>query len=373
MNFPQNNRLLDSYRNRNLVFNPNNNALLQNNQMFMANQNLNPAQLRQFQMMQAMQEEELNKQKRIQEMRQAERLKKLEKNFDPNKAKEAVLGPKKVDEKDKEIEKKYKVAEKEYPSEKSKFWEGRTNQPYKNIIKDERMIKTFLERPKAENKEQQEELKKALVVHRVTDADRKGVEEDFEHLKDAKQRQDDELRVIYSTSNKNEHLKKFEYNHVYKYRMNYKTKDHDENKKDAITRYKKAQMKEEAYKEKRDDILEALLDQGIFDENEVKELGYEKSVPPVNNDQSSNKGNLNEKNVKTQTKEQAPVSTTQNTHRQNAAPRPGTMVKPPTNHDQKAQDARKAHYQDRQKKPDRGQTGDNGNNGQKSRGKTIIV
>jgi hypothetical protein len=347
MNFQQNNRLLDSYRNNTVAFSPNSNALLQNNPIFNMNPHANPNQLMQLKMMQQQQTEEINKQRRIQEMKQAEKLKKIEKSFDPKKAKDVLIGTVKVDtDKDKDFELKYRAAQKDYPSEQKKYWEERTNQPYKNIIKDEKAIRTFLDRPRAESKEQQDELKRALVIHKVTNADKVGVNQKFQNLQGTLEKQDDELKMIYSASKYDENFKKFEYNHVYKYRMgNTKGKDHEDIKKDAITKFKKAQQKEEELKDKRDEIIESLLEQGIFDETDVMDLGYDKNKSvtepakqveiKIENKEVIKQEPVQQNIMKVQHKPvvqkpvvQKAVEIKPGEHRQSAAPRPGIGIKP---------------------------------------------
>jgi hypothetical protein len=150
---------------------------------------------------------------------------------------------------------------KNYGSEIKKYWSKRTNQPYKNIMKNEDYTKKF----KNTND---------LIVHRVTDKDKEGVEEEFVDLQHKLEKHDDQLKVIYSTSKQNEHKKKFEYNHVYKYRVKHNAKDHSNLKEDKIAYYKKQQKKEEVGKKKLDILLDTLVSDGIFDKDELSGLSF---------------------------------------------------------------------------------------------------
>jgi hypothetical protein len=266
MNTPYNNRLINGYQN----FNQNNipyqnNMLLQNNPMFVNN----------IQQMQMLQMQQMQKIKEMQQIRQIEKINEIETKMDKEKIKESIIRPIKIekskDEKRK-LEHKWKDAEKnyldnsgkEYGPEIKQYWKNRTNQPYKNILKNENYSKNF-------------KSKDDLIVHKVTNKDKEGVEEGYVNLQNKIETHDKELKVIYSTNNKNEHKKKFDYNHVYKYRVQYDPKSHDKLKDDKIKYYKELQKKEEEGKQKMDAILETLVSDGIFDKDEINSININKS------------------------------------------------------------------------------------------------
>lgn len=265
----QPNKLLNGYQNfQNVIFQ--NNMLLQNNPMFMNNQM------------------QMQKIKDMQQIKQIEKLNDME--MDKEKIKESVIKPIKIErsKKDKqEFETKWKESErkykngKEFGSEIQEYWKKRTNEPYKVIIKDPNFNK------------RQYNTTNDLIIHRVTNKDKEGVEESFNDVKNKLEKHNEELKVIYSLSNKAEHSKKFEYNHKYKYRMNYDPKNHDSLKQDKIKYYKEQQKKEEEGKQKLDGILETLISDGIFDKEELNEISI--NVKENNNDQDDSKNEKKEK------------------------------------------------------------------------------
>ena len=226
--FGGNNRLLNGYNqnfnNRNLS----NNVLLQNNPM------MNMDQANQLQMMQSIQ---MQQAKEMQQVRHINKMNEINNKYDKNKIRDAVIQPisitKKKEDKIK-LENEWRNAERNYfdksrenyGTEVQEYWNKRTNQPYKNIIKNDDVMK------------KQYKSKDDLIVHRVTREDKKGVDESYKKLEENLEKHDDELKTIYSISKKNEHKKKFEYNHVYKYRVQYDPKDHDNLKQDRIKYYK---------------------------------------------------------------------------------------------------------------------------------------
>ena len=95
-----------------------------------------------------------------------------------------------------ELEKEYANRVRDNPNQRAKYWQERTNQPYKNIIKDEKAIKVFLDKPRIANKNEEKELKRALIVHKVTDADKEGVDDEFKDLQGKLEKHNNELKVI---------------------------------------------------------------------------------------------------------------------------------------------------------------------------------
>ncbi|ARF11353.1 hypothetical protein Klosneuvirus_1_210 [Klosneuvirus KNV1] len=284
-----NNKLLMNYnqniQNMNNTFRQN--ELLQNNPMFMNGVNQNTVQ--QMQIMQ-------QKIKEIQQIKQIEKINEIETTLDKEKIKESVIRPIHI-ERDKnnkqKLERDWKEAEtkyldknkKEFGSEIKDYWKKRTNEPYKNILKNENYKKDYKD-------------PKELIVHRISkeDKDERKAEENFKSYETTREKHNDELKVIYSTSNKNEHKKDFEYKHVYKYRIPHDSKDHDKLKQDKIKFYKEQQKKEEAGKEQLNS-LQKLIDDGIFDKDELSEFSITKEVKINNNDDSNSDNNKSKKDA----------------------------------------------------------------------------
>ncbi len=279
------------YKQNNIPFQDN--ALLQNNPIFQNNMNYNNSeQIKQMQMMQMAQMQRI---KELQKIKRIEKMNELENNLDKEKVRESIIRPLKINKKDnmddiiKNAKEKWGINIKkglnknknpyqdisnqitdQLQNKVKEFHKKRTNLPYKNIIKDEKHYKKFVENPLIGkiNKTTKKKREKELIVHRVTDADKEGVDEEFDKLQGEIEKHDGELKVIYSSSKEAEHKKKFEYNHKYKYRIKYDPSDHEKMKKDKISILKKEQHKMEKNKKKIDDVIQFLVDDGIFD-NEI--------------------------------------------------------------------------------------------------------
>jgi len=281
MNYQGDNKLLYGYnQNYSQNYNPfMHNQLLQNNPMFannasnQSNANMNQSQLLQMQKMQQMQ---MQKIKEFQQIKINEMENRGNKQYN-DKIKESVIQPYKLNEKKDriELEQKWKNAEesyidksgKNYGPEIQKYWKARTNAPYKSILKEENVSKNF-------------KTKDDLVVHRVTAKDKEGVDDKHKEMNDHREKHNGELKVIYSTNHKSEHKKKFEYNHVYKYRVQYDPKSHGDLKQDKIKYYKEQQKKEEGSKQLQDSILDCLDE--IFSPDELNSIGLNKKEAYLN-------------------------------------------------------------------------------------------
>lgn len=208
-----------------------------------------------------------------QQMYQLKQMEKLNEynDVDKNKIKELVIQPKKLDTMSKpDLDKRWKDQEKTYKTTLEQYWEKKTNTPYKGILKQE-------------NYNFKIEKGNDLVVHRVTvkDKNKEEVETRYDKITNEIKKHDGELKVIYATSKENEHKKKFDYVHVYKYRVQHtggddEKKGHDSIKQDRLKYYKDQQKKEEAGKQKMDTILDKLVGEGIFNESDFEELGTKK-------------------------------------------------------------------------------------------------
>lgn len=136
----------------------------------------------------------------------------------------------------------------------------RTNLPYKGIIKNFDFNKI---RPN---------YKEDLIVHKVTEADKKTFNEDISKYSNTITKQQKELSEIYAENKKNEHKKNFEYQHKYKYRTKLDVDGGDgggegDVRIDRIEYYKKEQLKVEESKKKMDDILMNLINKNAISEN----------------------------------------------------------------------------------------------------------
>jgi hypothetical protein len=260
----------NNFRRRNVPFQ--NNQFLMNNPNFGGNVNYN--QSRQMQQMRQMQQsQEMRKIQQLQYIKKMEKFsdldKKLNRLVDKNQLFDAVI---KYDnnninrKNNREVEKNYKEKQQNYMKNRDILQRSRTNQPYKNIIKDEKQINKFLN--KNYSKKDENIVMKDLIVHKVTDADKEGVDEEFEKLEKELERHDKDLKMIYSTSKEAEYKQKFEYNNKYKYRVKFKPSDHDDMKKDKINYYKKEQKKIEKNRKQGDTIIEDLITMNIIDNDE---------------------------------------------------------------------------------------------------------
>ncbi len=295
----QPNRLVAGYNNYQQQNTPfQNNNLLRNNPAFMnATMQNNSAQQERMRMLNAAM---IQKQKEIQEVKRIEKLQMINRTIDKDQLREAIIGrPEKIKhtkQEKREIRQKWKEEEKERIAEgKSKkgtrlheWWSKRTNDGYKHIIKD-----TDQHNYHSKFKNKKKIKQKDLVVHKTTDKDKEGVENEYVKKKKNFERHNDELKIVYSTTKKTEHKKKFQYNHRYKYRIKYTPSDHlhmkDENDKRVkrgnrrATRgiidksrmlglYRDMQEDIESMRQKGDAVIETLLKNDALDDEEKEKL-----------------------------------------------------------------------------------------------------
>ena len=259
-----NNNLLNGYQNykkNNVPFQ--NNNLLRNNPMFQNSMNQNNSN--QMRMMQQMQEQ-MGTLRKLQQLKQNERLNDLDNIIDKDTLVKTIIRPLKEPKIDKiELNNMALSKQNALISEKENYWRARTNQPYKNILKNENYSIFFQKKGRDLNETE-------LIVHKVTDADK--LEErllsEFNELNNMIEKHDDELKAIYSLSEKMKHKKKFDYVHVNKYeKITYDPIDFNDMKKDKIELYKKEQEQIDKGKKKIDDIIENLVNKGILTEEEI--------------------------------------------------------------------------------------------------------
>jgi hypothetical protein len=237
-------------------------------------------------------QEQMSKLRQLQQMKNTERLSELESIIDKDKIKESVIRPLKEPKADiKELEKTWIVKQNNLEPERQEHWRARTNQPYKNILKNidynkiqyltdqERDTLTkntdyskFYQHLGRTGKDLAEE---ELIVHKVTDADK--LEErlmaELDVINNFIKKHDKELTVIYSLSNELSHKKKFDYENVNKYeKIKYDPADFADMKKDKIELFKKEQEYLEKDKKKVDDIIENLVNKGMISEQDAQDI-----------------------------------------------------------------------------------------------------
>jgi hypothetical protein len=172
------------------------------------------------------------------------------------------------------------------------WWNTRTNQPYKNIIKKDLFHKDYKKYYRDDIFNTNIKDKKELLVHKVTtaDADSLLLEAEFDLLSDIIEKHNDELKTIYSTSKKNQYKKEFEYVQNYRYRLEYNPKNSEELK----DYYKKEQKKINKEKKMIDDIISTLIENDELTKDEIDKLNKEINTFDKNNKKSSKIDNLEE-------------------------------------------------------------------------------
>lgn len=275
------NRLINRFNNNN----QNSMNIYQNNPLLRSNLNNN------FNGQNSSYLQNMQKIKEMEKLKRIEALNELEKKYGKDKIKNIIIQPTKVDisfhekrnQKDKisVLEKEYNPKDQKHLSDLKGIWNKRTNLPYKNIT-DKKHHEQFQKKEKLHNLKEEE-----LIIHKVTNADKKGVKQHFSKIEKNRKDYNKELEEsIYSVSKEAENKKKFEYNHKYKFRLSHKPSDHTKMKKDTITMYKKEQKKMEESKMKKDNILEAL----ISDNNDDNENNND-------NNSDNNNDNYNENRI----------------------------------------------------------------------------
>jgi len=230
--------------------------------------NMNRQNSHQMRQIELRKKEQMRRIQEMHELKKRQLMSRVKRN--PKLLRDAVIKPIKLNQNNmRELDNKVKNAEKTYKPVLNRYWNTRTNQPYKNIIKDRKHIDKFINKKQIDEKE--------LVVHKVTEEDKKGVEKKLKTFEGNLEKHNDELKVIYSSSKKTEHLKKFKYNHVSKYRIKHNSTSHKEMKKDRIEQFKKEQKKIHKGEEEKDAILETLVNTGFIKKKEqLSELEAEK-------------------------------------------------------------------------------------------------
>ena len=237
----QSNNFINQY-NQNLNNNSYNNNLLQNNPNFQNN-------IQQAQYIEQMRQ--LQQQKMMEHMQN--KIKEYTKN---------LLEPTKIKEDNSKIEQEFKQKEKEFKQEHKI-----NNVPYKQIMSDPKYGGKDYKK-----KHKKDTFQKDVCVHKVTEQDKLGVEEDFEKIKNKVVDHDKTLKKIYSDGKKNEHLKKFEYRKNDVYRVKYSGTDSVDLKKDKLKAFEKQQKEWEKEKIKTKNIINSCKEIGILNETQMDEI-----------------------------------------------------------------------------------------------------
>lgn len=170
---------------------------------------------------------------------------------------------------------KKNLKKEDIPSILTEWYSGRTNLPYKNILKKENYNKAF-------------KTLEDLIVHKVTsfDKDRTKLIKDYEELKSAIETHNNELKVIFSLSEdiKAKHKQEFEYVNVYKYKIAYDPKNFDDLKKIYVTELKKIENESQHI----DNLIETLMENEKISPEEVEKIKQEYDYKPAKKDIAEN-------------------------------------------------------------------------------------
>lgn len=139
------------------------------------------------------------------------------------------------------------IVSEEVPDYIKNLWANRKNTPYKNILKNEDYTKNFTIK----------NFKKEIVVHKVTKLDKDVIRlaKEFEEIKVFVKEHNEQLKLIYSETDKEKWKAKFDYVNLYKHRVKYDPKDYNELKKF----HREEQAKIDGNNKRIDAMIELLL------------------------------------------------------------------------------------------------------------------
>lgn len=184
-----------------------------------------------------------------------------------------VICPIKVEkENGKELTKKYNDKTTLYfnPKKKNtvsdalkKLWEGRQNNPYKNILKNAGRLTDDDYKKNFKNKNE-------LIVDKITELDKNLIKTmaEYEEMIEFINIHNGALKVKYSDKKKDKYKEKFDYENKIKYRIKYDPKNYNELKKF----YKKEQKKIKKANKRVDELIEILLVSESFTKDELEEI-----------------------------------------------------------------------------------------------------
>lgn len=137
-------------------------------------------------------------------------------NVDSKELANYVICPMKIEKvNNEEVVQKFDQMKSSFNTTREELWKQRTNNPYKNIIKNADYNKNF-------------RSSKDLIIHKVTDkdCDSEKFEREFDELKSKLHKDNKELKeVIFSASKEASHKANYEFITKYKYRVKFKPKD----------------------------------------------------------------------------------------------------------------------------------------------------
>lgn len=195
-------------------------------------------------------------------MRKINKLNNIDQIYNKDELKKMIINPQQIEKPNLNLVSLIESKNLENEKDLNESIKKRINQPYKGIIKD------FNYDKKIKNESD-------LVIHKVTEEDKKLFDKDMNIYQNKIENQNKEIKNIYSLDKELEHKKDFEYQHKYKYRSKIENVDESDLRIDRIEYYKKEQNKLEDNKKKIDDILLNLIDSGILSEN-LDSINYEK-------------------------------------------------------------------------------------------------
>jgi len=142
------------------------------------------------------------------------------------------------------------------------LYAGRKNTPYKNILKKDLIKKDLYNQEYTKIDD--------LIVHKVTQFDKNKIRllNELESLINKMEIHDNELKIIYSVSEKANHKKQFDYVKKYKNRIKYDPKNYNELK----VKYKKEQTKLNKEGKRIDEMIELLLASEQLSSEDISEL-----------------------------------------------------------------------------------------------------
>lgn len=247
-------------------------------------------------------------------------------NMSINQLAQYIINPYKVEkiaknellEKYDNLQNTYITSKKEAPKALQEWWNNRTNNPYKNIMKHENYKKNF-------------KTGEDLIVHKVSqlDKDKQHLIEEYEKLTNLLKIHDNELEIIYSASKQSEYKKEYDYITKFKYRIKYDPKDYNELKKF----YKSEDKKLNREAKRIDEMIELLLMSDDITKEDISELQKERNIndvakniqidtTPNTNDESDNDSDKQHKKIKITKKE-----TTQQNKSDNASDKQPKKIK----------------------------------------------
>lgn len=189
----------------------------------------------------------------------------IDQMYSQNDFKNLILKPQKIEKSNINIDSLINNKQQSNLADLENSIKKRTNEPYKGIIKNFDYSKIRVEH------------EEDLIVHRVNNEDKniKIFDSNLNVFHNKIEKQNKDIKDIYSIDKKTEHKKEFDYQHKYKYRTKIESTDDDDLRIDRIEFYKKEQNKIEENKKKIDDILLNLIDSGILSEN-LESIDYDK-------------------------------------------------------------------------------------------------